>query len=66
MNKTLEYNGHTITVDAHQVARGWQWSYQIDGGPVRTGKDRPLRSEEVMRTEAIDIARIAIDNLKPR
>lgn len=63
MTKTEEYKGHTITADTHRVGCGWRWSYQIDGGPIRNGNDRPLGSENLMLAEAIDEARSVIDRM---
>ena len=64
MTKTLEYKGHTITADTRKVGRGFQSSYQIDGGEIRSGNDRPLQSEEIMHSEAINQAKWVIDNMK--
>ena len=40
MTETLEYKGHTITASTESMGHGYQWSYQIDDGPIRTGNDR--------------------------
>jgi hypothetical protein len=63
MDKTVEYKGHSIAAETHKRGRGYQWSYQIDGGPIRTGNDRPLRREAIVLAEAIDEAKAAIDSM---
>jgi hypothetical protein len=58
-----EYKGHMITIDTIKRGRGYAWSYQIDGGPLRESRDRPLPSEEIMLKEAIDAAKAEIDRM---
>jgi hypothetical protein len=58
-----EYKGHSITVDTFKRGKGFGWSYQIDGGPIREGKDRPLYSERLMLQEAISEAKWEIDRM---
>ena len=58
-----EYKGRTITVDTHRIGKGWVWSYQIDGGPIRKSGDRPLDSEELVRKEAIGEAKAEVDRM---
>jgi hypothetical protein len=60
-----EYIGHQITVDTLQRGKGWTASYQIDSGPIRGIGDRPLRSENIVRQQAISEAKRAIDQMKP-
>lgn len=57
-----EYKGHSISVDTYEAGKGWRWDYQIDSGPIRECKDRPLRSENIMRQEALDAAKHEIDS----
>lgn len=63
MNKVIQYKGRTITADTYKVGHGWQWSYQIDGSPLREGRDRPLRNEELALSEAIGNANSEIDRM---
>ena len=58
-----EYKGRTITVDTYRRGKGWAWTYQIDGGPIRESRDRPLPSEELMLREAIGNAKAEIDRM---
>jgi hypothetical protein len=50
--KLIEYKGRSISIDTLQVGKGLTWTYQIDGGPLREGRDRPLPSEAVVIREA--------------
>lgn len=63
MSHHEEYKGHHITVDTIKRGKGWSWDYQIDGQPIRSCGDRPLRSEELARQEAIGAAKAAIDRM---
>ena len=63
MTEQIEYKGHTITADALQRGKGWQGSYQIDGGEIRNCGDRPLRSEAIVIAEAIGAAKRVIDGM---
>ncbi len=63
MTKTEEYKGHIIVADTRKVGRGWQWSYQIDGGPIHSGNDRPLPNEGIVLGEAISNAKFEIDQM---
>jgi hypothetical protein len=63
MHRQEEYKGHSITVHTFKRGEGFGWSYQIDGGPVRESRDRPLRDEETMLKEAIDQAKAEIHGL---
>lgn len=58
-----EYKGRQITVDTFKRGNGFAWTYQIDGGPIRESKDRPLPSEELMLKEAIGNAKFEIDRM---
>jgi hypothetical protein len=40
--------------------------YQIDGGKIQYIGDRPLRSEDIVRKEAIDHAKWAIDQTEKK
>ena len=64
MKKTEEYKGHHITAEASKIGRHIRWSYQIDGGELRESRGKPLRTEELMLSEAISEARWAIDRMK--
>jgi hypothetical protein len=55
------YKGHEITVDTYRVGRGFRWGYQIDGGEIREGRDRPLRNERIVLREGISAAKEEID-----
>jgi hypothetical protein len=63
MHHHEEYKGHEFSVDTVQRGKGWSWTYQIDGGPLREGKDRPLPSEQLALQEAISNAKSAIDSM---
>ncbi len=58
-----EYKGHTITVDVFKRGKGWAWSYQIDDGPLRECRDRPLPNQEIALSEAVQVAKLEIDRL---
>jgi len=58
-----EYKGRVITVDVLKRGNGWTWSYQIDGGPLRECRDRPLPSQEIVLSEAFQEAKYEIDRL---
>ena len=58
-----EYKGRVITVDVLKRGKGWTWSYQIDGGPLRESRDRPLPSQEIVLNEALGKAKAEIDRL---
>jgi hypothetical protein len=51
MHRQEEYKGHSITVHTFKRGEGFGWSYQIDGGPVRESRDRPLRDEDQAKAE---------------
>lgn len=55
------YKGHAIWAETFKEGKGWRWSYQIDGGPLRECRDRPLRNEQLMLEEAIGEAKHEID-----
>jgi len=57
----VEHKGRWITVHTNHNGKAWSWSYQIDGGPIRTSGDRPLPSEELVAQEAVDHATREID-----
>ncbi len=57
----IQYNGRTITVDLEEARGGWVWTYQIDDGPLRRCKDRPIQSRELMLSEGISTAKAEID-----
>ncbi len=40
--KQIEYKGRWITIDLVQRGKGWNWTYQIDVGPIRSSEGRPL------------------------
>ena len=63
MDRTEEYKGHTIAAWTFKLGHGWQWSYSIDAGPIRSGRDRPLDNEEIMLDEAMRHAKSEIDNM---
>ena len=58
-----EYKGRIITADTLNRGKGWTWSYQIDGGPLREGSDRPLPNQELILSEAIGEAKAEIDRM---
>lgn len=58
-----EYKGHSITVDTIKLGKGWTASYQIDSGEICRIGDRPLPSEEIVRSEAISKAKQTIDRM---
>lgn len=58
-----EYKGRVITVDVLMRGKGWTWSYQIDSGPLRESRDRPLPSQEIVLKEALREAKAEIDRL---
>lgn len=59
-----EYKGRNITVDVLKRGKNWTWSYQIDDGPLRESRDRPLPSQEVVLKEAISEAKAEIDGME--
>ena len=62
LRQTEIYKGHTINVNVSD-ARGGQytWSYTIDGGNLGRCEDRPLGSEEMLLSEALNHAKYRID-----
>ncbi len=58
-----KYKGRIITVDILKRGKGWTWSYQIDSGPLREGRDRPLSSQELILSEVIGEAKAEIDRM---
>jgi len=64
MNHYEEYKGHNFNVDTLDRGKGWTWEYQIDGGVIHKGSDRPLRSEKLALQEGIGNAKFAIDGMK--
>lgn len=56
-----EYKGRSISIDTYEAGKGWRWSYQIDSGPIKECGDRPIQSEALMRSEALDAAKREID-----
>jgi len=61
MQKQIEYKDKTIVVDTYKLDHGFQWSYQIDGGPPREGRDTPLPNEVLVLQEGIGAAKAEID-----
>ena len=59
--RQAEYKGKTIAVDTEEVRGGWIWTYQIDAGPIRRCKDRPMPSEEIMLREGLSTAKAEMD-----
>lgn len=64
MQRVEDYKGHTIVVDTHAQGRGYQWSYAIDGGHFTEGRERPLKSAELMLFEGLGEARAHVDRLE--
>ena len=58
-----EYKGRAIAVDVLERGNGWTWSYQIDGGPLRESRNRPLPNRELVLSEALSEAKSEIDRL---
>ena len=58
-----KYKGRVIAVDVLKRGKGWTWSYQIDGGSLRQCRDRPLTSQEIVLSEALEEAKSEIDRL---
>ncbi len=58
-----EYKGRSITVDILKRGSGWTWSYQIDDGPLRESRERPLPNQNVVLNEAIRRAKAEIDRM---
>ena len=58
-----EYKGRIITVDLLKRGSNWTWSYQIDDGPLRESRDRPLPSHDLVLKEAIAQAKSEIDRV---
>jgi hypothetical protein len=63
VQEKIDYKGRTISVETTKRGNGWTWAYQIDTGPLRQGRDRPLESEELMLKEAIREAQREIDSM---
>jgi hypothetical protein len=57
-----KYKGHTIVAETYPIAKGYRWTYQIDGGDIRECRDRPLRNEKVALAEAVGKAKAEIDS----
>ena len=58
-----KYKGRVITIEVFKRGNGWTWSYQVDGGPLRECRDRPLPSQEIVLSEALEEAKDEIDRL---
>jgi len=56
-----EYKGQNINIDVLKRKNGWAWSYQIGGGSLRECRDRPLSSEGLALSEALEEAKAEID-----
>ncbi|MET0013051.1 MAG: hypothetical protein ABW088_05305 [Sedimenticola sp.] len=56
-----KYKGNHITVDLLERGNGWSWSYQINGGPLRSCNDRPLNDQEIALNEALLEAKMEVD-----
>ena len=63
MHHEEEYNGHLIAVSTFRLGQGFVWAYQIDGGPMRNGPDRPRRNEQLVLQEGIEEARWVVDRM---
>jgi hypothetical protein len=63
MRHEERHKGHTIIAETYPVGKGYRWSYQIDNGDMREFRDRPLRSESVLLSEAIEMAKADIDQM---
>lgn len=59
-----KYKGRNITVDVLKRGNNWTWSYQIDSGPLRECRDRPLPRQEVVLKDAISEAKAEIDRME--
>lgn len=59
--KQIEYKNRWINIDLVQHGKAWGWTYQIDAGPVRESRDRPLPSPDIMEAEAEREAKREID-----
>jgi hypothetical protein len=57
------YSGREVVAEIHIVGSGFQWTYQIDDGPLREGRDRPLKHESIVLAEAISSAKREIDRM---
>jgi hypothetical protein len=63
MLEQFEYKKKWVVVDTYSVGHGWLWTYQIDGGPPREERDRPLRNEELVLQNGVREAKAEIDRM---
>lgn len=59
-----KYKGRNIKVDVLKRGNNWTWSYQVDNGPLRESRDRPLPHPELVLKEAISEAKAEVDRME--
>lgn len=60
------YKGRRINITVSEVKQGqFTWSYTIDGSNLKRCEDRPLGTEEMLISEALNHAKYRIDCMPP-